>query len=64
MNTEVKGKSPARDEDANLGRSQAIFMAIGVAIILGGLWLLYGNTGPYHPDIPVTQTHGQDGTGS
>ena len=41
--------------DADLGRSQAIFIAVGLAIVLGGLWMLYGSDGPYHPEGPVTR---------
>tara|TARA_R110002124_G_scaffold100496_2_gene247445 strand:- start:944 stop:1093 length:150 start_codon:yes stop_codon:yes gene_type:complete len=33
------------------GLSQAIFIAVGIAIILGGLWVLYQSSAPYHPDI-------------
>ena len=64
MTFDVKGSTPARTTDANLGRSQAIFIAVGVAIVLGGLWLLYDNTGPYHPDQPMTEIPFQGATGS
>ena len=42
--------------DAELGRSQAIFVAVGLVIVLGGLWLLYQSDGPYHPEVPITDT--------
>ncbi|QFT58454.1 hypothetical protein FIU94_06400 [Sulfitobacter sp. THAF37] len=31
--------------------SQAIFIIVGVMIIAGGLWFLYQDTAPYHPDV-------------
>lgn len=30
-------------------RAQWVFVAGGLAIVLGGLWLLYSAQGPYHP---------------
>ena len=45
---------PIKTDESN--RSQTIFVAVGLAIVLGGLWLLYDVDGPYHPDIPVTDT--------
>ncbi|GLT12845.1 hypothetical protein PVW51_01580 [Sulfitobacter sp. PR48] len=33
------------------GLSQAIFIMVGIGIILGGLWFLYQSTAPYHPDV-------------
>jgi hypothetical protein len=51
-------KSPrlpsVRTDESN--RSQNIFIAVGLAIVVGGLWMLYDTDGPYHPDIPVTDT--------
>ena len=55
MSTQIQTKQSLPSNDADLGRSQAIFVAVGLAIILGGLWLLYSNTGPYHPDVPVSE---------
>lgn len=40
--------SPPKEDKRGL--SQAIFIAVGIAIILGGLWFLYQSTAPYHPD--------------
>jgi len=37
-------------------RSQMVFITVGLAIVIGGLWLLYDLDGPYHPEIPVTDT--------
>lgn len=37
-------------------KSQTIFIAVGLAIVVGGLWLLYDVDGPYHPVVPVTDT--------
>ncbi|MGC1496253.1 MAG: hypothetical protein WA790_10615 [Sulfitobacter sp.] len=56
MNERVKtAKLPStRTDETN--KSQTVFIAVGLAIVLGGLWLLYDTDGPYHPDIPVTDT--------
>lgn len=35
----------------NRSLSQAIFILVGLAIIAGGLWVLYQSTAPYHPDV-------------
>lgn len=43
-----------RTDETN--RSQIIFIAVGLAIVIGGLWMLYEADGPYHPDIPVSDT--------
>lgn len=48
-------KAPPSKTDGS-SRSQMIFIAVGLAIVFGGLWLLYDAEGPYHPDIPVTDT--------
>ena len=37
-------------------RSQTVFIAVGLAIVIGGLWVLYDMDGPYHPDMPVTDS--------
>ncbi len=55
MSTKTNESNSARSNDSDLGRSQVIFMAVGVGIILGGLWLLYSGTGPYHPDVPMSE---------
>ena len=49
------GILPPSKADAS-NRSQVIFIGVGFAIVVGGLWLLYDVDGPYHPDIPVTET--------
>jgi hypothetical protein len=50
-----KARLPSvRTDETN--RSQIVFIAVGLAIVIGGLWLLYDTDGPYHPDIPVTDT--------
>ncbi|MGJ8615882.1 MAG: hypothetical protein ACSHWS_03515 [Sulfitobacter sp.] len=41
-------------------RSQTVFITVGLAIVVGGLWLLYDLDGPYHPEIPVTDTFEHD----
>ncbi|APE44905.1 hypothetical protein BOO69_16945 [Sulfitobacter alexandrii] len=35
--------------------SQAIFIVVGLAIIAGGLWFLYQDNAPYHPDVSGTE---------
>ncbi len=35
--------------------SQSIFVAIGLAIIVGGIWMLYMSDAPYHPEDTVTR---------
>ncbi|MBD3665610.1 hypothetical protein [Sulfitobacter aestuariivivens] len=47
FDTAVTRTGNARD----LGRSQAIFVATGICIILGGLYFLAQGDGPYHPEI-------------
>jgi hypothetical protein len=64
MSTNAKGSVAAPDNSGNLGRSQAIFVGVGLAIIFGGLWLLYGGSGPYHPDIPLSESEVQAVSGS
>lgn len=27
--------------------------AVGLAIVIGGLWALSGTAGPYHPDVVI-----------
>lgn len=54
MNKQGKSaRSPSVKTDES-NRSQSVFIAVGLAIVIGGLWLLYDTEGPYHPDIPVT----------
>ena len=59
MSDNVQNPKASAASDADLGRSQAIFVTIGLAIVLGGLWLLYQSEGPYHPDDPVTRSQVQ-----
>lgn len=33
------------------GFSQFLFIAIGLAIIISGLWSLYMDEAPYHPEV-------------
>ena len=33
------------------GVSQFLFIVIALAIIIGGLWSLYMNDAPYHPEV-------------
>jgi len=42
--------------DALLRRSELVFIAVGLCIILGGLWFVYDAMRPHHPVIPVTDT--------
>ncbi|GAA6175741.1 hypothetical protein [Sulfitobacter pacificus] len=35
--------------------SQIVFVLIGMAIIVGGIWTLYMGNAPYHPQDEVTR---------
>lgn len=61
--TNTDNAAQQRDASEN-GRSHLVFVAVGVAIILGGLWLLYASEGPYHPDFPVSENEGRLYNGS
>ena len=50
----TNGRSPSADID-DRGRSQFVFIAVGLAIIIGGLWILYDSSGPYHPQLPLSE---------
>ena len=49
MDTNAKRGAMPPSDDLYNGRGQLIFIAVGLAIVLGGLWLLYSAQGPYHP---------------
>ncbi len=49
MKSEEDPPAGSATNDLENSRSQLIFIAVGLAIILGGLWLLYSAEGPYHP---------------
>lgn len=53
--------SVARDDR---GLSHFVFIAVGVAIVVGGLWMLYMADAPYHPSIPVTEDESYTTIGS
>ena len=40
---------PAARQAAGFDRGQAVFIAVTLSIVLGGLWFLSGLDGPYHP---------------
>ncbi|MEM5541540.1 hypothetical protein WNY61_02200 [Sulfitobacter sp. AS92] len=50
---------PARHDQDDARKYQFIFMAIGVAIIAGGLWWLYEVERPYHPILQGNDLHMQ-----
>lgn len=50
---------PARHVQDGAKKYQLIFMAIGVAIIAGGLWWLYEVERPYHPILQGNDLHMQ-----
>ena len=64
MNTNADNKAPLQADEPTVGRSEIVVMAVGLSIILGGLWLLYSGTGPYHPDLPVSENIVQGVAGS
>ncbi|SFD86546.1 hypothetical protein SAMN04488523_103144 [Sulfitobacter brevis] len=37
-------------------KSHLIFVAVGMLIVIGGLWVLYNFDAPYHPEIPVSDS--------
>ncbi|WP_370399990.1 hypothetical protein [Sulfitobacter sp. JB4-11] len=41
-------------ESDRITLAQAIFAAVGLTIILGGLWLISEMNAPYHPDGAAT----------
>ena len=49
--TDRTAQGPDRGRDRGL--SQFLFVAVGLAIIIGGLWTLYMDDAPYHPVVPV-----------
>lgn len=56
----MKKKGPTESQvsertDAGRGVSQAIFIIVGLGIILGGLWYLYMGDAPYHPTDEVSR---------
>ncbi len=44
-----KARSTGLDA-ASAFKYQIIFMVVGIAIIVGGLWFVYEGDAPYHPD--------------
>ncbi len=56
MNKQTKTARLPSTRTDETKKSQTIFIAVGLAIVLGGLWVLYDTDGPYHPEIPVTDT--------
>ncbi|MBM1632739.1 hypothetical protein JQV27_10845 [Sulfitobacter mediterraneus] len=49
------GRTPSAEMDDRTV-SQMVFVAVGLAIVVGGLWLLYQGNAPYHPDVPMTDS--------
>jgi len=47
------GRTPSAKMD-DRAVSQVVFVAVGLAIVVGGLWLLYQGNAPYHPDVPIS----------
>jgi len=64
MAENVKTAHVEKTKSDNLTLSHLIFVAIGTAIIVGGLWFLYLGDGPYHPDGPVTDMDYSETAGS
>ena len=38
------------------GISQAVFVLIGILIIVAGLWTLYMGDAPYHPEVTGSES--------
>jgi hypothetical protein len=64
MNNQPKTSPSGPVKSSDLTRSHLIFVAVGLAIIVGGLWLLYVSDAPYHPDVPVSGSEDVYSTGS
>ena len=64
MNDRAKAAKLPSTRTDETNKSQAIFIAVGLAIVLGGLWLLYDADGPYHPEAPVSDALLYDTTDS
>lgn len=43
--------SMSDSKNDNRGVSQMIFIIVGLVIIVSGLWFLYQDNAPYHPDV-------------
>ncbi|MCX7558066.1 hypothetical protein OS190_00700 [Sulfitobacter sp. F26204] len=55
MKKPVKTVRKPDDSSQKKGFSQMVFVLIGLAIIAGGVWSLYMNDAPYHPEDQVTR---------
>ena len=64
MDKTSKQGASAPVDDLDNSRSQVVFIAVGIGIILGGLWLLYDADGPYHPGDSEADAHIQVSTDS
>ena len=51
----VTASEMPKDTYAQRGVSQAVFVFVGLGIILGGLWYLYMGDAPYHPADEVSR---------
>jgi hypothetical protein len=51
---EKPARKPSETTDTR-GLSQVVFVLGGIAIIVGGLWMLYMGDAPYHPQDQVTR---------
>ncbi len=47
-------RTPTGNADSR-GVSQTVFVIIGLGIIFGGLWMLYMDDAPYHPEDQVSR---------
>tara|TARA_R110002049_G_scaffold44333_5_gene130062 strand:- start:110529 stop:110717 length:189 start_codon:yes stop_codon:yes gene_type:complete len=62
MGNEFRNTTPINDADAR--KYQILFMSVGLAIIMAGLWWLYEVNAPYHPELQGSDMHQQDYTDS
>ena len=51
MNQEIRVERTLSGETDQRGISQAIVVAVILAIITGGVWSLYMTDAPYHPEV-------------
>ena len=49
------GRTPSAEMDDRTV-SQMIFVAVSLAIVVGGLWMIYQGNAPYHSDVLINDS--------
>lgn len=57
MNQHVSAAQSPSGMPADRRMSERVFVFIGMAIVLGGLWMLYMGDAPYHPEGGTAENH-------